>query len=196
MIIALLAVMLWSVSPAQAQMANTDQQNQSALTASPSLILNPPPPVGQFSVLAGLSLNTHVEKLGFNVGGKYQITDMIAGMVMFTYFFLSDVPGGSQSAWSLDFNGLYPVYEVEGGMIVYAMAGLNYLNWSWSSDYCDGGSIFGISCDWSVSDIGLNAGGMLVYPLGGFNVFATAAIVGLGGGSSGLNIGAGGSVDL
>jgi len=179
---------------ANAQMANSDDESRTSLTASPSLLLNPPhvPAVGEMMAGAGLKYSTHVEDPGLYVLFGYQIAEMIGAYMNFSYFFT----GSDYTIWTLDFMGRYPVVMSDTGPVIYVTAGLNYLSWSFDYDdeFC---GVFGIVCpDASASDVGLNGGGLVEWAMNGFKLIVQANLVGLGGDSSGLEIGAAAAIGL
>lgn len=186
------AALLFLTQPnASAQNAT---QDLSALTATPGVSM--PAEQGQIYIGAGLAYNSHVEEPGIGVGLWYQVTPMIAAGAQVNYWFIESIEGVSQSVISVDVLGAYPLVEAQSGMVLSAIAGLNILRWSYEIDNCDGGGIFGQVCDQSATDVGLDAGGMVLYPLGGLSVFAQVFVVGLGGDSNGVQLGGGVSFAL
>lgn len=187
--IALLTLAFLMPTAATAQMANT---SQTSLTATPSLTMPAVADVGQISIVGGLDYSTHVEDPGFSVGLWYQIMEMIGANATFTYYFTE----ADFTIWTLDFMGRYAVVQSDDGPTIFVTGGINYLSWSFDFDNEFCGS-FGISCgSTSASDVGLNAGGMIVWGMGAVDLFGKAHIVGLGGDSSGLAFGAGASLDI
>ncbi|NNF03684.1 MAG: hypothetical protein HKN17_04380 [Rhodothermales bacterium] len=180
-------LLLFSPANADAQSAS---QDITALTATPG-VNNMPAEKGQIYVGVGLAFNTHVEDPGIGAGFWYQVTPMIAAGVQGNYWLIESIDGVSQSIISFDFLGSYPLMEMENGMVLSAIAGLNFLRWSYKIDNCDGGGFLGDLCDQSASDVGLDAGGMIVYPLGSVSIFVQVFVVGLGGDSSGGQFGGG-----
>lgn len=164
-------------------------QNISTLTATPGVTM--PAEQGLIYIGVGAAYNSHVEEPGLGAGVWYQVTPMIAAGAQVNYWFIEDVEGVSQSIISFDVLGAYPLMESESGLVLSAIAGLNVLRWSYEIDNCSGGGLFGELCDQSATDVGLDAGGMVLYPLGSLSVFGQVYVVGLGDDSSGVQIGGG-----
>lgn len=169
--------------------AQSASQDVSALTATPGVTM--PAEKGQIYIGVGLAFNTHVEDPGIGAGVWYQVTPMIAAGVQGNYWLIESIDGVSQSIISFDFLGSYPLMESESGMVISAIAGINFLRWSYSVDNCNDGGFLGDLCDQSASDVGLDAGGMILYPIGGLSIFGQVYVVGLGGDSSGVQLGGG-----
>lgn len=179
-------ILLFSPTTVRAQYA---PQGISPLTATPGVSM--PAEQGQIHIGVGLAYNSHVEDPGIGAGIWYQISEMISAGAQFTYFLIESREGASESIYTIDVMGAYPLMESESGLVLSAIAGLNALFYSFSIDNCDSGGIFGDICDESFSDVGLNAGGMVLYPLGSLSVFGQLFVVGLGGESSGVQLGGG-----
>lgn len=130
----------------------------------------------QFKAGVGLMYGSEVEQLGIRVDGVYTINEQFRGVADFGYYFPDDVGGVDYDWWELNLNGNYIFHsDAEKGLIGYALAGLNFFNFSQG--------------DFSGDEIGLNIGAGLEYNLDFAELFAEAKFV-LGDADQ-LNIGAG-----
>ncbi len=151
---------------------------------------------GETKIRGGLKYNTHIEAIGISVGGDMPVADMIRVGGDFNYYLPGDEGGISTTVWTININGYYVVME-NGSMTIHALAGINYLNWSYDSDFCD--DIFGgfsSFCDLSFTNTGINIGGLAEFGTGNIGFFGTVQLVGITGGSSGLAVGGGVSMAL
>lgn len=142
----------------------------------------------------GLKYSTHVEAIGITVGGDLPVANKIRAGGDFNYYIPGDEGGASVTVWTINVNGYYEVLTSDS-MTIHALAGINYLNWSYDNSYCDS-FFFGLSCDTTFTDTGLNLGGLAEFGTGNVGFFGTVQIVGLGGDSNGLVIGGGVSYGL
>lgn len=142
---------------------------------------------GNPSVHGGFAFSTHVSDIGLMVGGYFPVFEEIKAGGEFTYYLTDDAGAVDFTLWTLNLNGAYPLIADETGLAVSAIAGLNILRWSGSYNGAFSGLI---DFETSGTDIGLNAGAIVEYPVGPVNVFGKAHAV-IGGGSSGLVFGGG-----
>ncbi|WP_424961874.1 outer membrane beta-barrel protein [Ekhidna sp.] len=125
---------------------------------------------GEIRVGAGLALGTKAaidddgsEKMGIgiNIGGEYFVTDVISVAPSYTFFFKSEIEQSGQSVsiqyGSLNIDGRY--YFGDG--MFYGLAGLSFASGKSEFDF---GS-FGGSGSETDSEVGLNIGGGVMYPL-------------------------------
>ncbi len=128
----------------------------------------------QFKIGPGITLTPDI---GLSVKAQQGITDAIDGSAIFTYYFVEtvDAPGFdvSASVITLELNGQYNL-DLSDSFTFYPLAGLSIARAS--------SSVSGPGGDTSFSDteIGLNLGAGINYPLSSFDLFAEAKIV-LGG---------------
>ena len=133
----------------------------------------------QLKVGPGLTLTPDI-----GITGKIQkdITDKIDGSVNLTYFFGNTVEAfGVKSTTStilVEVNGQYNL-DVSDNFIVYPLAGLGLIITSAKTT----GAGAGFDGSSSASDIVLNLGGGINYPLSSFDLFAEAKIL-IGGASN------------
>lgn len=138
------------------------------------------------AVHAGLAFSSHVEDIGVMVGAYVPVVDKIKAGGDFTYYFTDDVGAANFTLWTINLNARYAIIDM-----IDVFAGLNILRWKGEYDFGFGfQKNQGFSSSLSATDIGINAGGIIEYPIGGFNVFGKANVV-LGGDSSGLVVGGG-----
>ena len=145
---------------------------------------------GGTKLRGALKYSGHVEAIGIGVGADLPVADKIRAGGDFNYYLPGDEFGISVTAWSINANGYYEVM-VNDSMTIHALAGINILNFSYGSDFCDQFGNLGISCDDTFTDIGLNIGGLAEFGSGNIGFFGTLQFVGIGGDSDGLVIGGG-----
>jgi hypothetical protein len=146
----------------------------------------------KFAIHAGGAYSTHAEGVGLNVGAYVPVMDKIKAGGEFTYYFVDDVGASSFTLWTLDLNARYALVPGgDGTPSVDAVGGLNITHWKGEYNFNGIFKSQGLF-DGSVSDtdIGVNAGAIAEYPLGGVNLIGRANVV-LSSGSSGLVIAAG-----
>ncbi|MEM1123375.1 MAG: hypothetical protein AAGJ18_23240 [Bacteroidota bacterium] len=113
----------------------------------------------QFSVEAGLTFQTKVDKAGIQVKGLYDVTETITGAVGLNFIFSENAPGVKTSLTEFNIDGHYALINNDQ-FTFYPLAGLNITR---SKVTFDGGTIGGFSG--SASTVGLNLGGGILFPI-------------------------------
>jgi hypothetical protein len=173
---------------------NRTDMSIATLVVAIALLLIPAIAVAQngasTAVHAGIAYSTHVEDIGVMAGGYFPIMEKIKVGGEFTYYFTDDAGATNFTLWTLDLNGRYAILDGGAdGPSIDVLAGLNILRWKGEYDFSfvakgQGGFDGSISA----TDVGLNAGGIVEYPLGGVSLFGKAHAV-IGGDSSGIVVG-------
>lgn len=108
---------------------------------------------GAIRLSGALAYGTEIEELGINFGGEYFFTNEISGGINYTIFLVSDPASYNE----LNFDGRY--YFLKEKAQVYGLLGLSSATSKFE------GTVFGVPFSVKDSEVGLNIGAGVVYPL-------------------------------
>lgn len=88
----------------------------------------------QFSVGGGLLYGFEIERPGLRLDGLYDINEDFRAALDFGYYFPESEFGVKYNWWELNLNAHY-LFVDNDGWTAYALAGINYLKFSFSEDF-------------------------------------------------------------
>ena len=111
---------------------------------------------GDMSIGVQAGYGSEIESLGLGVNFTYNVTDNIALVPSFDYFFGKDESGVETSMW--DFNAdVHYNFTIADKMYAYPLAGLTYTSWKAEA------SGFGVTVSSTDGYFGINLGGGFMY---------------------------------
>ncbi len=118
-----------------------------------------------------LIFGSEIENLGIRADGAYDINEQFRGAADITFFFPKSIGTNTDwTWWAINVNGHYK-FPVEGDVGLYGLAGLNFATIRVKSEFTNPINNQTSTNTSSNSEVGLNIGGGVEYPMDFGNLF-------------------------